>query len=805
MIYRLEVLLRKIRRWVSRSEWLIALLRLSKSKETETASGLVLIQIDGLSHTQFGRALDSGKMPFLNRLLSRESYGLHTLYSGLPSSTPSVQAELFYGVKGAVPAFSFMDRSSGQIIRMYDPSSAADVEQRLEKKGEPLLKDGSAYCNIYTGGADNSNFCASSLGWGSILKKVNLLVLTFLFLSHLYSFMRAAILLVIELFLALFDFVSGIIDGHDLFKELKFVPTRVGITILLRELITMGAKIDIARGMPIVHLNLIGYDEQAHRRGPSSKFAHWALKGIDDAIARIWRAAKGSACRDYDVWIYSDHGQEDTLSYTKEHGRTIHEAVADVFDLLENNHAHVETDNFRGIQSQRVRHLGGRKIQKLFQVHRGVEEKMKKSRISVTAMGPLGMVYSSSKILPDERHRLARELVDSAKVPLVMVADEPDRLLAWTKQGEFVLPEQKEKVFGPDHPFLDEVTRDLIQLCRHPDAGDFIICGWQTHGTPYSFPIENGAHGGPGSEETKAFALIPGDTFLPERKHYYFRPMDIRRAAFHLLGRSEIKISTEPYRKATDPRKLRIMTYNIHSCIGMDGKISPERIARVIAQYSPDVVALQELDVGRARTGRVDQADLIAQYLRMDYHFLPTIQVRKGLYGNAIPTHFPMRQVRADKLPGLPGKPRLEPRGVVWVAIKAGGTEIQFINTHLGLKPKERKLQAEALLGAGWLSHPDCSKPIILCGDFNASPFSHVCRRLRTLLLDAQAELANHYPKKTLFGRFPFARIDHVFVNPGIEIIGIEVPKTELTRVASDHLPLIVEVRIPNSFIKHMR
>jgi len=129
--------------------------------------------------------------------------------------------------------------------------------------------------------------------------------------------MRAAVLLVIELFLALFDFVSGVIDGHDLFKELKLVPTRVGITILLRELITMGAKIDIARGMPIVHLNLIGYDEQAHRRGPSSKFAHWTLIGIDDAIARIWRAAKGSACRDYDLWIYSDHGQEKKISYTK--------------------------------------------------------------------------------------------------------------------------------------------------------------------------------------------------------------------------------------------------------------------------------------------------------------------------------------------------------------------------------------------------------------------------------------------------------------------------------------------------------
>ena len=152
MIFRLEMLLRKARRSVSRSEWLIRLLRLTKSKGTGTTPGLVLIQIDGLSHTQFGRALGGGKMPFLYKLLKRQRYGLHTLYSGLPSSTPSVQAELFYGVKGAVPAFSFMDRSSGQILRMYDPSSAASVEHRLEKNGEPLLKDGSAYCNTYTGG-----------------------------------------------------------------------------------------------------------------------------------------------------------------------------------------------------------------------------------------------------------------------------------------------------------------------------------------------------------------------------------------------------------------------------------------------------------------------------------------------------------------------------------------------------------------------------------------------------------------------------------------------------------------------------
>ena len=559
MIFRLEMLLRKVRRSVSRSEWLIRLLRLMKSKGTGTTPGLVLIQIDGLSHTQFGRALGGGKMPFLYKLLKHQRYGLHTLYSGLPSSTPSVQAELFYGVKGAVPAFSFMDRSSGQILRMYDPSSAASVEHRLEKNGEPLLKDGSAYCNTYTGGAAESHFCPSSLGWGSLFRAANPLALSFFILSNAYSFVRTAVLLVIEFFLAIVDCLRGLINGRDLIKELKFVPTRVGICILLRELITIGAKIDIARGLPIVHLNLIGYDEQAHRRGPSSKFAHWTLKGIDDAIARIWRAARGSARRDYDVWIYSDHGQEDTLSYRKEHGRTIGEAVAEVFKGFEHNRADVRTDNFQGIESQRIRHLGGRKIQKLFHVrHRGKEES-KRSHVTVTAMGPLGMVYCSDELIPAERDRLARELADSAKIPLVLVADGPGRLRAWTEKGEFVLPEENKKILGPGHPFLDEVTRDLIELCHHRNAGDFVICGWRISGRPFSFPVESGSHAGPGPEETKAFALLPADTPLADRHHNYIRPMDLRRSAFQVLGWPKIKISTQPDRQNGAGQTLRIM------------------------------------------------------------------------------------------------------------------------------------------------------------------------------------------------------------------------------------------------------
>lgn len=182
------------------------------------------------------------------------------------------------------------------------------------------------------------------------------------------------------------------------------------------------------------------------------------------------------------------------------------------------------------------------------------------------------------------------------------------------------------------------------------------------------------------------------------------------------------------------------MTYNVHSCIGIDGKIDAERIARVIARARPDVVTLQKLDVGRSRTAGMDQAHLIAHYLEMEFHFHPALHIEEERYGDAILTHLPQRLVKAGPLSGLPDKPNLEPRGAFWGAVKLNGREIQVINIHLGLHPRERMEQVMALLGNDWLAHEQCREPVILCGDFNALPSSAVCRRLAGCLKDVQIE-----------------------------------------------------------------
>jgi endonuclease/exonuclease/phosphatase family metal-dependent hydrolase len=797
MIGRIEAFLRRLRRAMSRSEWLATLLRLPRSTAPATSPGLVMVQIDGLSHTQLNRALEQGEMPFLRRLIKREHYRLHRGYAGVPAATASFQGELFYGVKAVVPGFNFLDSASGNLVRMFEPAAAASVERELEQKGEePLLREGSSYANNYTGGAAEPHFCPASMGWGPSLRRANPLLVGFLVLSNAWSFVRLAALLLIEFILAIVDCVRGLFGGYDLIKELKFVPTRVAISILLRELVTIGTKIDVARGLPVIHLNFLGYDEQAHRRGPSSLFAHWTLKGIDDAIARIWRAAQRSAHRHYDVWVYSDHGQEEVKPYHALYGRSIEDAVSGVFAAHGINTGLPPEQVPRGIQTQRVRQLGGNRIQRLFPVSGPVPGEPFGGQVTVAGMGPVGFVYHDRELDAPACDAIARALVTTAQIPLVLTADGPECATAWTDTGTYTLPRQNAEVLGADHPFLEETTRDLIALCHHRDAGDFILCGWRAGVTPCSFATENGAHGGAGPEETGAFALLPGDVPLPTAGNTCLRAVDLRHAALHFLGRTEHKAPQRQKRSVT-AGTLRVMTYNVHSCIGMDGKLAPQRIARVIAHYAPDVVALQELDVGRARTEGMDQAHLIARYLEMDFHFHPAMHIEEERYGDAILTHLPMRLVKAIALPGLPDKPWLEPRGALWVAVELDGIEHQVMNTHLGLLPSERRVQAEALLGPGWLGHPDCRGPVVLCGDFNALPSSPVCRRLRTRLHDAQIELENHRPRRTFSGRFPTARIDHVFVDPATNVLDIEVPDTELARVASDHLPLIAELRFP--------
>jgi endonuclease/exonuclease/phosphatase family metal-dependent hydrolase len=240
----------------------------------------------------------------------------------------------------------------------------------------------------------------------------------------------------------------------------------------------------------------------------------------------------------------------------------------------------------------------------------------------------------------------------------------------------------------------------------------------------------------------------------------------------------------------------RIVTYNVHRCVGTDRRLDVGRVADVLAALDPDIVALQELDVGRRRTNRVDQAHQIAQRLAMSHHFHPALQVEEERYGDAILTSLPERLVRAGPLPGYPRMRGLEPRGAVWVEVQVDGRPLQVINTHLGLVPREQQLQAAHLAGRAWLESPDCAWPAILLGDFNATASSIVYRTLTARLRAARTLVRRKQPSSTFPSPLPVLRIDHLFVSPGIAVQTVFAPFDPFTRLASDHLPLVMDFEL---------
>lgn len=810
MLVRLSNVWLRLRRRLSRSH-LTARLLDNPCPDKDDGPGAVAIQIDGLGRSQLEAALRDGRMPFLRSRLRSEDNVLRTFYPGIPSTTPAVQSELFYGVRQAVPAFGFVRRADGRPVRLMNPRDVDRLAAELERNGKaPLLARGTAYGDILTGGSPEARYCTQTLELESFLRVVNPLKAVLILLLHATTVLRLTGYLLVEIGLALYDAVLGVIAHRSFFSELKFIPMRVAVCIGLRELVRFRVKNDLIRGIPLIHANFIGYDEQAHRRGPSSAFAHWSLKGIDGVIQDIVRSAERSRCRDYRVVVYSDHGQEDAESYRRNRGESAADAVGRV---LGGDKSPKDAGDGEATGPEYRRRRAGGLLRGDGDSEANPSTRNGIERITVSVIGPLGHVYlpgegteGGSAIRPEFRGDLeaaARALVKEAEIPLILFSDgfrDGKTARAVTPAGVFSPEREAEQVLGADHPLRDLVAADLAALCNHPDAGDLIISGWRPAGRPVTFPVENGAHGGPGAEETRGFILFPRalDPGIES-----VRPLDLRRVLLERIGatdRTSPSAIEEPARPAHHPGRprrersrggrppgaLRVVTYNIHGCRTLDGRVGIERIAEVLKELAPDLVALQEVDVGQARSHGRDQATELGEALGMHAHFFPVLRKGQACYGLAVLSRPPFLRARNSLLPGPPG-PGRERRGAIRVTVAAeAGGEFDLINTHLGLGLLERRRQAAALLSDGWLRD---GVPAALCGDFNAGPGSPVCRRLGTRLRPA----GNGKP--TFFAKRPLIRLDHIFVTDSRMVLDAGVASGETARRASDHLPAWADLR----------
>jgi endonuclease/exonuclease/phosphatase family metal-dependent hydrolase len=240
-------------------------------------------------------------------------------------------------------------------------------------------------------------------------------------------------------------------------------------------------------------------------------------------------------------------------------------------------------------------------------------------------------------------------------------------------------------------------------------------------------------------------------------------------------------------------RTLKLLTYNIHSGIGLDRQYDLGRIRTVLHEEKPDIAALQELECGVRRTSYEDQSKELAARLGVSGSFCATRPVGEGSFGMTVLSPFPVVYLKEYD---LSYQPHLEPRYCLRVDIEIEpGAILHVFNCHLGLAVRERAFQREQMLSEAILLSEDLHHPVVLMGDFNDRPFSVVHRSLRRHFRDAYNAVGKRWGPTFKVGPIP-VRLDHIYVGADIRVVDCRVRTDELARIASDHRPVIATVEV---------
>ncbi len=227
--------------------------------------------------------------------------------------------------------------------------------------------------------------------------------------------------------------------------------------------------------------------------------------------------------------------------------------------------------------------------------------------------------------------------------------------------------------------------------------------------------------------------------------------------------------------------RFRVATYNVHKCRGIDWKIRPERISKVIREMDADILALQEVFA--------EQAECLAEGTEMRHVFGPARKLKGRDYGNAVLSRLPLlRTVNHDLT--VAGR---EPRSCLQVEIElAAGRTIDLFATHLGTSYFERKEQGARLLSSEIAGQPEAVGRRIVAGDFNEWTRGLATRMLNQHLKSADVRL--HLRRATTYpGVIPFLHLDHIYYDEAFLLAGLHLHKTAGALTASDHLPLTAD------------
>lgn len=228
---------------------------------------------------------------------------------------------------------------------------------------------------------------------------------------------------------------------------------------------------------------------------------------------------------------------------------------------------------------------------------------------------------------------------------------------------------------------------------------------------------------------------------------------------------------------------LRVASYNIRKCMGLDRRRDPDRVLDVIGSLGADVVALQEADRRLGDRPATLEHRSIETVTGLRAARVSTNGISLGWHGNAVLLH-PDIEIGAIERLALPG---LEPRGAVLVQAAREGRAFRLVAVHLGLTRAYRRRQLQVIVRA--MNVPDGDLPTIILGDFNE------WRRDRGLE-PLSPGFTVHAPGLSFHAARPVAALDRIAVNGRVTLEDTGVHRSDAARIASDHLPVWADLRL---------
>lgn len=510
----------------------LELVRRDPQRGRHATPGLLIVQVDGLAEDVLRFAIRTGNAPHLARWVRSGSHRLVGWDVLLPSQTSASQAGILHGNNDDIPAFRWYEKAAGRLMVSNRPADAAEIERRVSNGRGLLVDGGSSVTNLLSGDASRSVLTNSTLLADRGVRSRDF----FGFFADPSTVFRTLVLSVAEIVRERLEARAQRLRGVEprIARAWPFPFLRAAAGVLLRDLSVQLVLEDMYRGVPVIYVDLVGYDEVAHHAGPERPEALDAIAEADRQIGILDRAA-ASAPRPYRTVVLSDHGQSQGATFRQRYGITLEGLVRDLMDGDPAVYAATSAVEGWGYVNTVMTQLSGgagpgallaRRRLRTGAVARRTEGDPPPGRrdVVVTASGNLANVYVTASAercswedLSASQPGFVEALASHPGIGLVMVRSEAAGPMVFGGGGLRRLNTGEVSGHDPLARFGALAETSLRRLDGFSNVGDLVVISSVDADTGEVAAFEElvGSHGGLGGAQTEAFLLFPSGLAAP--------------------------------------------------------------------------------------------------------------------------------------------------------------------------------------------------------------------------------------------------------------------------------------------------